>query len=123
MKNDTNAIAVQLIHFFPSSQKQYGDYKEADKSLGTFLMGEGVKAIDLVNFGAMPTHATFFKKGDSCDFLTEFEDDSLEAVVTLHLNMDQDKTRLLKKTLILDPQAVHKPRDIHTYTRESENLT
>jgi hypothetical protein len=69
-------------------------------------MQEAVKAIDLVDFGARSTHATFFKKGgENWDNLVEFDDHNLEYVVTqisVDLKMDQDKARLLlKKTVIL----------------------
>ena len=69
-------------------------------------MQEAVKAIDLVDFRARSTHATFFKKGgENWDNLVEFDDRNLEYVVTqisVDLNMDQDKARLLlKKTVIL----------------------
>ena len=80
---------------------------------------KGVKAIDLVDFEAMSTNATFFKKGDSWDFLAEFQDDDLEAVVTQighQLKMDPEKARLLlKKAVMLVSQAT---RDTHTHTRQ-----
>ena len=83
------------------------------------MEGEGVKAIDLVDFDAMSTNATFFKKGDSWDFLAEFQDDSPETVVTQighQLKMDQEKARLLlQKAVMLASQVT---RDTHIHTRQ-----